>query len=57
MEGICLAQRMYKIVVIPQIPQKFKVVQDQDEDRFLEEYEAWIVQDQAIFIWILSTIS
>lgn len=23
---------------------------------FSEEYESWLVQDQAVFIWLLSTI-
>lgn len=40
-----------------QIPRNFKTTQDQAEGRVFEEYEEWIVRDQAIFIWLLSTIS
>jgi histone deacetylase 1/2 len=47
---------MHKLVVNPQIPQKFKTDQDRITGTFSEEYDAWIVQDQAIFIWLLSTI-
>lgn len=55
-EGVILAQRVHKVVVNPRIPEKFKTVQDQAEGKVSNEYEAWIMQDQTIFIWILSTI-
>src|SRR4051812_48064070 len=48
---------MHKLVVNPQIPQQYKTDQDRISGTFSEEYEAWIVQDQAVFIWLLSTIS
>lgn len=48
---------MHKVAVNPRIPQKFKMVQDQVEGKVYDEYEAWIVQDQAIFIMLLSIIS
>lgn len=48
---------MHKLVVNPHIPQKFKEAQDRITCTVSKDYEAWIVQDQAIFIWLLSTIS
>lgn len=57
MEGVIIAQRVHKIVVNPRTPHKFKTVQDQGESKVSDEYESWIVQDQIIFIWLLSTIS
>lgn len=30
--------------------------QDQIEGNVFEEYEAWIMQDQDVFIWLLSII-
>lgn len=30
--------------------------QDHVEGKFLDDYEAWIVHDQTIFIWLLSPI-
>lgn len=44
-------------VVNLQIPAKFKTDQDRLLNNISEEYESWFVQDQALFIWILSTIS
>lgn len=48
---------MHKVAVNPRIPKKFKTVQDQVEGKASDEYETWIVQDQAIFIMLLSIIS
>lgn len=47
---VILTQRMHKLVVNPHMPPNFKTVQDQAENNVSGEYEAWIVQDQAIFI-------
>lgn len=49
-EGVILTQKMHKLVVNPQIPLKFKSAQDRIEGTIFEEYEAWIVQDQVVFI-------
>lgn len=56
-KGLIVAQGVYKVLVNPHIPQKFKTVQDQAESKVSDEYEAWIMQDQAIFVRLLSTIS
>ncbi|CAI8585705.1 unnamed protein product [Vicia faba] len=56
-EGVFLAQKMNKLVVNPQIPQKFKTPQDRLSGVFSNEYESWIAQDHTVFIWLLSTIS
>lgn len=55
-EGVILIQNMHKLVVNSQISLKFKSAQDYIKGTILEEYEAWIVQDQAVFIWLLSII-
>lgn len=47
---------MQKLVVNSQILLKFKSAQDYIEGTILEEYEAWIVQDQTVFICFLSII-
>lgn len=44
-EGVVLTQKMHKLVVNPQIPQKFKLTQDRITGTLSDEYEAWIVQD------------
>ncbi|CAI8596383.1 unnamed protein product [Vicia faba] len=56
-EGVILTQKMHRFVVNPQIPVKFKTDQSRILNKIFDEYEVWIVQDQALFIWLLSTIS
>ena len=56
-EGVILAQRVHKFILIPRIQLKFKNAQDQVDGKVSDEYEEWIVQDQVIFIWFLYTIS
>lgn len=56
MKGVILTQKMRKVVVNPQIPHKFNSVQDRVSGMISDEYEAWLVQDQALFIWLSSTI-
>ncbi|KAI5413791.1 hypothetical protein KIW84_058074 [Lathyrus oleraceus] len=50
LEGVILTQKMHKLVVNPHIPQKFKSAQDRIIGTVSEEYEAWIMQDQVVFI-------
>lgn len=45
------------MVVNPQIPLMFKTENDRLTNIVYENYEAWVVQDQALFAWLLSTIS
>src|SRR4051812_35257942 len=56
-EGIILAHKLHRFVVNPQIPPMFKNDEDRRANIRSEEYESWIVQDQALFTWLLSTIS
>lgn len=39
-EGVVLTQKMHKLVVNPQIPQKFKLTQDRITGTLSDEYEA-----------------
>lgn len=48
---------MHRLIVNPQIPHKHKSTKDRITGTFSDECEARIVQDQVVFIWILSTIS
>lgn len=48
---------MHKVVVNPHIPHKYKSTQDFIIYTFSDEYEALIVQDQVVLLWLLSTIS
>lgn len=41
---------MHKFVVNPQTHQKFKAKGNHQDRIIFDEYEAWIVQDQTLFI-------
>src|SRR3954468_19974016 len=56
-EGVILSHKLHKFVVNPQIPPMYKTDEDRIGNTISAEYEAWIVQDQALFTWLLSTIS
>lgn len=51
-KGAILIQKMHKLFVYPQIPQKFKTTHDPIADTISDEFEYCIVQDQAQFIWL-----
>lgn len=56
-EGVIFTHRVHKIVANPHIPPKFKTEQDHIDGNVYAEYEAWIVQDQVVLIWLFATIS
>ncbi|KAI5418245.1 hypothetical protein KIW84_042753 [Lathyrus oleraceus] len=56
-EEVIFTHRVHKIVANPHIPPKFKTEQDHIDGNVYAEYEAWIVQDQVVFIWLFATIS
>lgn len=56
-KGVILSHELHKIVVNPQIPLMFKNDNERISNVVYEEYEAWIVQDQMLFTWLLSIIS
>ncbi|CAI8604343.1 unnamed protein product [Vicia faba] len=56
-KGIILSHKLHKFVANPQIPLIFKSDKDHLANKVFDEYETWIVQDQAFFSWLLSTIS
>src|SRR3954471_20230895 len=56
-EGIILSHKLHKFVANPQIPPIFKSDDDRLANKVSDEYETWIIQDQALFSWLLSTIS
>ena len=56
-EGIILSHKLHKFVVNPQIPPIFDSEENRIANKVSAVYESWIVQDQALFSWLLSTIS
>lgn len=57
MEGVILSHKLHEVVVNPQIPLMFIIESDRNANVESEKYEACVVQDQALFTWLLSTIS
>lgn len=51
-----LLHKLHKVVVNPHIPVMFKTDCDHLSNIVSKEYEMWIVQDQALFTWLLSMI-
>lgn len=56
-EGVILSHELHGEVVNPHIPSMFKNEQDRIANIISEDYETWIVQDQTLLTWLLSTIS
>lgn len=54
---VILSHKLHKIMVNPQIPPMLLSNSDRIVNIVSEKYEAWVVQDQAMFTWFLSTIS
>lgn len=56
-EGVILTHNLHRLLVHPQIPVKFNNTADETANKLSPEYEKWIVQDQALYTWLLSTLS
>lgn len=52
-----LAHKLHRFVVNPSIPPKYASEADRALDKVTEEYEKWLVQDQMLFTWLLSSLS
>lgn len=51
-----IAHKLHRFVVNPIIPQKYASEFDREIDLPTEEYQRWIVQDQMLFTWLLSSL-
>lgn len=56
-EGVSTAHRLHCFVVNPTIPQKYINQRDLEADLPSVEYEKWLIQDQMLFTWLLSSLS
>lgn len=55
-DEVTLSHELQRWEVHPKIPPMFKNEQDRIENIISWEYETWIMQDQTLFAWLLSTI-
>ncbi|KAK2402858.1 hypothetical protein QL285_052344 [Trifolium repens] len=55
-EGVILSHKLHRFVVNPQIPAKYASESDRELDQISEAYDQWLVQDQMLFTWLLSTL-
>lgn len=56
-EAVIIAHKLHRFVVNPHIPQKYATETDDVLDLPTDEYESWLVQDQMLFTWLLSSLS
>lgn len=52
-----LSHKLHLYAVNLMISPMFKTDEDRRQHLVLSEYEVWIMQDQVLFMWLLSTIS
>lgn len=56
-EGVILTHNLHRLLVNSQVPQKYNSSDDEKLNKVSPEYAKWIVQDQALYTWLLSTVS
>lgn len=56
-EAVIAAHKLHRFVVSPIIPLKYSSEADRVLDQINPEYEKWLVQDQMLFSWLLSSLS
>lgn len=56
-EAVIAAHKLHKFVENPVIPQKYASAADCALDLQTEAYQQWLVQDQLLFTWLLSSLS
>jgi hypothetical protein len=57
LEGVIVSQKLHRFLVNPQIPTKYACESDRELDKVSEAYDQWLVQDQMLFMWLLSTLA
>jgi histone deacetylase 1/2 len=55
--GVITAHNLHRFIVKPQIPLQFASVEDRAIGRNSDEYQQWLIKDQTLFTWLLSTLS
>jgi histone deacetylase 1/2 len=56
-EGVIISHKLHRFVVNPQIPAKYDSEANRELDIVSEAYDQWLVQDQMLFTWLLSTLA
>ncbi|WJX88788.1 hypothetical protein P8452_70836 [Trifolium repens] len=56
-EGVIISHKLHRFVVNPQIPPMYNSESDRELDIVSEAYDQWLVQDQMLFTWLLSTLA
>ncbi|KAK2414066.1 hypothetical protein QL285_036702 [Trifolium repens] len=56
-EGVIISHKLHRFVVNPTIPAKYDSESDREQDKVSEAYDKWLVQDQMLFTWLLSTLA
>jgi hypothetical protein len=52
-EGVIISHKLHRFVVNPQIPAKYDSEAARELDEVSAAYDAWLVQDQMLFTWLL----
>jgi histone deacetylase 1/2 len=55
--GVITAHNLHRFVVNPQIPLQFASTEDRVSGKNSDEYQQWLIKDQTLFTWLLSTLS
>ncbi|PNX91563.1 retrovirus-related Pol polyprotein from transposon TNT 1-94, partial [Trifolium pratense] len=55
--GVITAHNLHRFVVNPQIPLQFASIEDRATTTNSDVYQQWLVKDQTLFTWLLSTLS
>lgn len=56
-EAVIIAHKLHRCVVNPVIPPPFTSESNRTLGILLEAYQLWVVQDQTLFTWLLSSLS
>lgn len=56
-EAVIIVHKLHRYVINPLIPMKYASEFDREMDLVTDEYQRWLVQDQMLFTWILSSLS
>lgn len=56
-EGVIDAHKLHRFVVNPVIPTRYAAETNRNLDIATPEYQQWLVQDQLLFTWLLSSLS
>ncbi|MCH81597.1 retrovirus-related Pol polyprotein from transposon TNT 1-94, partial [Trifolium medium] len=55
--GVITAHNLHRFVLNPQIPLQFDSIEARSLGQNSEAYQQWLVKDQTLFTWLLSTLS